>query len=168
MKNLAHIYHRKMESFFSDFQLWPLLVLQPLELQGYIVYHLKFPNDIGFSVRKECDSSFKVFYALCNFLISVLAVDNSLVQVLQEAPLVPPNLLEEDEQCPHCQRFFPNLECVQNHILEKHSEYCKFCRRAIPGDFEEHLFNSHYKEKLYDVIPSSTRGCTGKRKRLQV
>ena len=90
-------------------------------------------------------------------------VDNSLVQVLPGVPLVPPNLLPEDDQCPYCQRFFPNLESVQNHILEKHSEHCKFCNMTIQGNFEEHLFNSHYKQKLYDVIPSQTRGCSGEK-----
>ena len=70
--------------------------------------------------------------------------------------------IPDDTQCQYCDRFFPDEDSVQNHILEKHSEHCKFCNMMIQGDFEEHLFNSHYKQKLESVIPPQTRGCSGK------
>lgn len=40
--------------------------------------------------------------------------------------------------------------------------YCKFCNMTIHGDFEEHLYNSHFKQKLESVIPKQTRCCSGK------
>ena len=72
--------------------------------------------------------------------------------------------IEDDQcQCQYCDRFFPDLDCVQSHILEKHCEHCKFCNMMIQGNFEDHLYNSHYKQKLESVIPQQTRGCSGKK-----
>ena len=42
------------------------------------------------------------------------------------------------------------------------TDYCKFCNIMIQEDFEEHLYNSHYKQKLKSVIPKQTRECSGK------
>ena len=44
----------------------------------------------------------------------------------------------------------------------KLTDYCKFCNIMIQENFEEHLYNSHYKEKLKSVIPKQTRECSGK------
>ena len=72
--------------------------------------------------------------------------------------------IEDDQcQCQYCDRFFPDLDSVQSHILEKHCEYCKFCNMMIQGNFEDHLYNSHYKQKRESVIPQQTRGCAGKK-----
>ena len=71
--------------------------------------------------------------------------------------------IEDDSQCQYCERFFPDLDSVQSHILEKHCEHCKFCNMMIQGNFEDHLHNSHYKQKLESVIPKQTTGCSGKK-----
>ena len=39
---------------------------------------------------------------------------------------------------------------------------CKICNIMIQENFEEHLYNSHYKQKLKSVIPKQTRECSGK------
>ena len=65
-------------------------------------------------------------------------------------------------QCQYCDQFFPNLDCLQSHILVKHCEHCKFCNMMIQGNFEDHLHNSHYKQKLESVVPKETRCCSGK------
>jgi hypothetical protein len=68
----------------------------------------------------------------------------------------------EEEKCRFCDEFFPNVESVQNHILEKHGgEHCKLCKKCIVGNFEDHLYNEHYKKKIHDAVPSSSKGCSG-------
>ena len=75
----------------------------------------------------------------------------------------------EDAQCQYCDRFFPNLDSVQNHILKKHCEHCKLCNMMIKGNFEDHLHNSHFKQQLESgAIPQQKRGssefgCSGKK-----
>ena len=73
-----------------------------------------------------------------------------------------PSVLQEDDQCPFCERFFPSAESIRRHITEKHGEHCKLCDIMIEGDFDQHLFDFHYKEKLNNAIPSHVRGCSGK------
>ena len=73
-----------------------------------------------------------------------------------------PSVLQEDDQCPFCERFFPSAESIQRHIMEKHGEHCKLCDSMIEGDFDQHLFDFHFKEKIYKAIPSDVRGCSGK------
>ena len=73
----------------------------------------------------------------------------------------------EDSQCQYCDRFFPNLDSVQNHIFKKHCKYCKLCNMMIKGNFEDHLRNSHLKQPE-SVIPHQKRGssefsCSGKK-----
>ena len=45
----------------------------------------------------------------------------------------------------------------------KTTDHCKFCNIMIQENFEEHLYNSHYKQKLKSVIPKQTRECSGKK-----
>ena len=70
--------------------------------------------------------------------------------------------IEDDAQCQYCDQFFPDLDCLQSHILEKHSEHCKFCNIMIQGNFDDHLHKLHFKQKLESVIPKHTRNCSGK------
>ena len=39
---------------------------------------------------------------------------------------------------------------------------------TIQNNFEEHLFNSHYKQMLFEVIPSQIRVCSGSGTYLQM
>ena len=69
---------------------------------------------------------------------------------------------EINEKCRRCDEFFPNFESVQKHILEKHGgEHCKLCKKCIVGNFEDHLYNEHYKKKIHEAVPSKSKGCSG-------
>ena len=69
---------------------------------------------------------------------------------------------EINEKCQRCDEFFPNFESVQKHILEKHGgEHCKLCKKCIVGNFEDHLYNEHYKKKIHDAVPLKSKGCSG-------
>jgi hypothetical protein len=69
---------------------------------------------------------------------------------------------EISEKCQHCDEFFPNVESVKNHNLEKHGgEHCKLCKKVIVGNFEDHLYNDHYNKKIQDAVPLTSRGCSG-------
>ena len=69
---------------------------------------------------------------------------------------------EINEKCRHCDEFFPNVESVQNHILEKHGgEHCKLCKKCIVGNFEDHLYNEHYKKNIQYAVPLKSTGCKG-------
>ena len=105
------------------------------------------------------------------------AYGNEISRALETAALVsqeikspsPVKVVGEDAQCQYCDRFFPNLDSVQNHIFKKHCEYCKLCNMMIKGNFEDHLHNSHFKQELENVIPQQKRkssefGCSGKKK----
>ena len=56
-----------------------------------------------------------------------------------------------------------NADSVQAPTFEKLSDHCKLCRIVIQGNFDDHLFDSHYKKKIHDLIPSQVRGCSGKK-----
>ena len=69
---------------------------------------------------------------------------------------------EINEKCRRCDEFFPNFESVQKHILEKHGgEHCKLCKKCIVGNFEDHLYNEHYKKKIQDAVPLKSKSCSG-------
>ena len=84
------------------------------------------------------------------------------VVTLDEVLPALPSVLQKDDQCPFCERIFPSAESIRRHITEKHGEHCKLCNIMIEGDFDQHLFDFHYKEKLNNAIPSHVRGCSGK------
>ena len=64
-----------------------------------------------------------------------------------------------DAQCQYCDRFFPNLDSMQGHVLEKHFEHCKFCDiRTEPevidldGDKEEAVNVTALVEAVAEVV----------------
>ena len=68
----------------------------------------------------------------------------------------------EEEKCRFCDEFFPNVESVETHILEKHGgEYCKLCTKIILANFEDHLYKYHYKDRIQYAVPLNTKGCSG-------
>ena len=69
---------------------------------------------------------------------------------------------EINAKCQHCDLFFPNVEFVQKHILKKHGgEHCKLCKKCVVGNFEDHLYNEHYKKKIHAAVPLKSKGCSG-------
>ena len=62
-------------------------------------------------------------------------------------------------QCQICKWYFPDVLSLNNHIKRIHTEKCKICNVTIIGDFDEHLYQYHYRHKLLEFIPSETRKC---------
>ena len=95
-------------------------------------------------------------------------IENPLVKELEPLQLVGQNLKKDasykkrkyDNTSPKCALIDDSKKDQKKR--RKTTDYCKFCNIMIQENFEEHLYNSHYKEKLKSVIPKQTRECSGK------
>ena len=106
---------------------------------------------------------------------SKTTVENSLVKELEPLQLVQQNLKKDafskkrksDNTSPK-DNTTPKSPLIDHSKKRRQTtdvqliDNCKICNIMIQENFEEHLYNSHYKQKLKSVIPKQTRECSGK------